>query len=201
MQQYTLPDLAYDYSALEPYYSGEMLELHHDKHHAAYVAGVNATLATLEEARHEGNYASIVGLERTLAFNLSGHSLHSILWANLSPDGGDKPEGDLAAAIDDNFGSFDAFRSHMTHATVAVQGSGWGALTWEPLGGRLIIEQVYDHQANVAQGAEPLLVIDAWEHAYYLQYRNDRAQYVDTIWNIINWSDVADRFAHVCHGH
>ncbi len=201
MQQYTLPDLAYDYGALEPYYSGEMLELHHDKHHAAYVAGVNATLATIEEARHEGNYGSIVGLERTLAFNLSGHTLHSILWANLSPDGGDKPEGDLAAAIDDNFGSFDAFRSHMTHATVAVQGSGWGALDVGTA------RRTPDHRADLRppskrrQGAEPLLVIDAWEHAYYLQYRNDRAQYVDTIWNIVNWSDVADRFAHVCHGH
>ena len=152
-------------------------------------------------ARHVGDYASIVGLERALAFNLSGHSRHSILWTNLSPAGGGKPDGDLSEAIDDNFGSFDEFRAHMTHATVAVQGSGWGVLTWEPLGGRLIIEQVYDHQANIAQGAEPLLVIDAWEHAYYLQYRNDRASYVDTIWNVIDWSDVADRFAHVCHGH
>ncbi len=201
MQPYTLPELPYDYAALEPHYSAEMLELHHDKHHAAYVAGANATLATMNEARDAGDYASIVGLERTLAFNVSGHSLHSIFWTNLSPHGGDKPEGELAAAVDEHFGSFDAFRAHMTHATVAVQGSGWGVLTWEPLGGRLIIEQVYDHQANVAQGAEPLLVIDAWEHAYYLQYRNDRASYVDAVWNVIDWSDVADRFAHVCHGH
>ncbi|HEY3671194.1 MAG TPA: superoxide dismutase [Acidimicrobiia bacterium] len=201
MQAYTLPDLTYDYSALEPYYSGEMLELHHDKHHGAYVAGANATLTSLEAARDTGDYGSIVGLERTLAFNLSGHVLHSILWTNLSPDGGGKPEGDLSAAIDESFGSHSAFVAQMTHATVAVQGSGWGVLAWEPLGQRLIVEQVYDHQANVAQSSEPLLVIDAWEHAYYLQYRNVRAEYVDSIWSVINWPDVAERFTHVCHSH
>jgi len=118
-----------------------------------------------------------------------------VFWQNLSPDGGDRPTGELAAAIDEHFGSFDAFRNQLTQSAATVQGSGWGALTWEPLGERLFIEQIYDHQGNVGQGGTPLLVIDAWEHAYYLQYENRRADYVQAIWNVVNWADVADRFA------
>jgi len=169
MKPYELPDLPYDYAALEPYYSARVLELHHDKHHAAYVKGVNATLDKLAAARESGDLSSIVGLEKTLAFNLSGHVLHSIFWQNLSPDGGDKPSGELASAIDDNFGSFDQFKDHLSQATTTVQGSGWGSLAWDTLGQRLYIEQIYDHQGNVGQSGAPLLVIDAWEHAYYPQ--------------------------------
>ena len=191
---YSLPDLPYDYGALEPHYSARIVELHHDKHHAAYVGGANTTLDKLAEAREKGDFGTVVGLEKTLAFNLSGHVLHSIFWTNLSPDGGDRPDGELAAAVDEHFGSFDAFQAHLTHATVTVQGSGWGVLAWEPLGQRLIVEQVYDHQANVGHGATPLLVIDAWEHAYYLQYLNVRADFVSAVWNLVNWADVADRF-------
>ena len=192
---YTLPDLPYDYGALEPHYSARILELHHDKHHAAYVKGLNDTMDQLAEARAKGDFSSIVGLEKSHAFNLSGHVLHSMFWTNLAPDGGGKPEGDLASAIDEHFGSFDAFRNQLTQSAATVQGSGWGALTWEPLGERLFIEQIYDHQGNVGQGGTPLLVIDAWEHAYYLQYENRRADYVHAIWNVVNWADVADRFA------
>jgi superoxide dismutase, Fe-Mn family len=194
MKPYELPPLAYDYSALEPHYSARVLELHHDKHHKAYVDGVNAALEKLSGARDSGDLSSIVGLEKTLAFNLSGHVLHTLFWKNLSPHGGDKPEGELAAAIDEFFGGFDAFRGHLTQAAATVQGSGWGALTWEPIGERLYIEQVYDHQGNVGQGGVPLLVIDAWEHAYYLQYENRRAEYVEAIWNVLDWEDVAARF-------
>ena len=150
---YTLPDLPYDYAALEPHYSAKMLELHHDKHHAAYVKGLNDTMDQLAEARDKGDFSSIVGLEKSHAFNLSGHVLHSLFWTNLSPDGGGKPQGDLAAAIDENFGSFDAFKGQLTSATSTVQGSGWGVLAWEPLGKRLYVEQVYDHQGNIGQGA------------------------------------------------
>ena len=191
---YSLPDLPYDYSALEPSYSAKVLELHHDKHHKAYVDGLNATMDKLAEVRASGDYSAIVGQEKTLAFNLSGHVLHSILWNNLSPDGGDKPSGELAAAIDENFGSFDQFKDHLSQATITVQGSGWGSLAWDTLGQRLYIEQIYDHQGNVGQSGAPLLVIDAWEHAYYLQYLNVRADYVKAMWNIVNWDDVADRF-------
>ncbi len=195
MKPYTLPPLAYDYGALEPHYSARVLELHHDKHHKAYVDGVNTTLDKLTAARDADDLGAIVGLEKTLAFNLSGHVLHTTFWTNLSPDGGDRPDGELAAAIDEHFGSFDAFRNQLTQATATVQGSGWGALTWEPLGERLFVEQIYDHQGNVGQGGTPLLVIDAWEHAYYLQYENRRADYVQAIWNVVHWADVAARFA------
>jgi Fe-Mn family superoxide dismutase len=194
MAEYTLPDLPYDYAALEPHYSAQILELHHDKHHAAYVKGANAALEKLGEARETGTFDTINQLQKNLAFNLSGHVLHSLFWQNMSPTGGDKPDGDLAAAIDDSFGSFEGFRSQLSEAALNVQGSGWGALTWEPLGQRLIVEQVYDHQSNVGQGAPPLLVLDMWEHAYYLQFKNVKADWVAAFWNIVNWADVAKRF-------
>jgi Fe-Mn family superoxide dismutase len=194
MKPYVLPDLAYDFGALEPYYSARILELHHDKHHKAYVDGVNTTLEKLAGARESGDLSSIVGLEKTLAFNLSGHVLHTLFWKNLSPSGGDRPDGELAAAITEHFGDFEKFKKQLSQATSTVQGSGWGALTWEPLGERLFIEQIYDHQGNTGQGGVPLLVIDAWEHAYYLQYENRRAEYVDAIWNVLDWTDVAARF-------
>jgi Fe-Mn family superoxide dismutase len=191
---YTLPELNYDYGALEPHISGEIMALHHGKHHAAYVTGVNTTLDKLEAAREARQFDTINLLERNLAFHLSGHVLHSIFWKNLSPDGGDTPTGELAAAIDEWFGSFDAFRAQLSSATTSVQGSGWGALSWDTLGARLYVEQVYDHQGNIGQSGVPLLVIDAWEHAYYLQYKNDRAAFVEAVWNIVDWNDVAERF-------
>ena len=194
MKPYSLPDLTYDYAALEPHYAAQTLELHHGKHHAAYVKGVNETLDKLVAARESGDLGTIVGLEKTLAFNLSGHVLHSLFWLNLSPDGGDRPDGELAGAIDEFFGSFDAFRNQLSEAAITVQGSGWGALSWEPLGQRLYIEQIYDHQGNTGQSGVPLLVVDAWEHAYYLQYQNRRADYIAAIWNILDWNDVATRF-------
>lgn len=194
MAVYALPDLPYDPGALEPALSGRIVELHHDKHHAAYVAGANRALEQLAEARAAGDTGSIVGLEKALAFNVAGHVLHTIYWSNLSPDGGDKPDGDLAAAIDEHFGSFDAFRTQLAAATTSVQGSGWGVLAYEPLAGRLVVQQIYNHQDNHAPGTVPLLVIDAWEHAYYLQYENRRADYVEAIWSVVNWADVAARF-------
>ncbi|HVX20478.1 MAG TPA: superoxide dismutase [Acidimicrobiales bacterium] len=195
MADYTLPDLPYDYAALEPHVSGQIMELHHDKHHAAYVAGANTTLEKLAAARDNDDFGPVVGLEKTLAFHISGHVLHSIFWQNLSPDGGDKPTGDLASAIDEHFGSFDKFKAHLTQATNTIQGSGWGALAWEPLGQRLVVEQVYDHQGNIGNGTTPLLVFDAWEHAFYLQYKNVKADFFSALWNIVNWDDVAARFA------
>ena len=194
MGQYTLPDMPYDYAALEPAISGEILELHHAKHHAAYVKGANDTLEKLAEAREKGEFGGLVGLEKTFAFNLSGHVLHSIFWQNLSPDGGDRPDGEFADAIDEHFGSFEAFKKQLTTATVTVQGSGWGVLAWEPLGRRLVVEQVYDHHGNVGMNTTPLLVFDAWEHAYYLQYRNVRPDYVEKLWDLINWNDVIARY-------
>jgi len=194
MADYTLPELPYDYAALEPHYSAQILELHHDKHHAAYVKGANTALEKLGEARESGTFDTINQLQKNLAFNLSGHVLHSLFWQNMTPNGGGEPDGDVAAAIDESFGSFEGFRSQLSEAALNVQGSGWGALTWEPLGQRLIVEQVYDHQSNVGQGAPPLLVLDMWEHAYYLQFKNVKADWVDAFWDIVNWADVATRF-------
>lgn len=193
MATYTLPDLTYDYGALEPAMSGEILELHHSKHHAAYVKGANDTLDQLAEAADGASPTQTVGLEKALAFNLSGHVLHTIFWTNLSPDGGDRPDGELGAAIDENFGSFAAFSKRLAVATTSVQGSGWGVLGYEPLSGRLIIEQLYDHHGNVGLGSTPLLVFDAWEHAYYLQYRNVRPDYVTKLWDLVDWGNVAAR--------
>jgi superoxide dismutase, Fe-Mn family len=194
MPQYVLPDLDYDFGALEPHISGQIMELHHGKHHKAYVDGANATFEKLVEARSSGDFGTINQLEKNMAFHLSGHVLHSLFWTNMAPDGGGEPDGELAAAVTEYFGSFAALRAQMTEAAMNVQGSGWGALSWEPMAGRLIVEQVYDHQGNVGQSGVPLLVIDAWEHAYYLQYENRRAEYVEAIWNVLNWADVAQRF-------
>ncbi|MCV7345823.1 superoxide dismutase [Mycolicibacterium rhodesiae] len=194
MTDYSLPELDYDYSALEPHISGQINEIHHSKHHATYVKGVNDALAKLEEARANADHAAIFPNEKNLAFHLGGHLNHSIWWKNLSPNGGDKPIGELAAAIDDAFGSFDAFRAQFAAAANGLQGSGWAVLGYEPLGGKLLTFQLYDQQANVPPGIVPLLQVDMWEHAYYLQYKNVKADYVTAFWNVVNWADVADRF-------
>ncbi|CAN5502108.1 superoxide dismutase [soil metagenome] len=194
MADYTLPELPYDYAALEPHISAKIMELHHDKHHAAYVAGANTALAQLAEARDSGNLGNVNKLEKDLAFHLGGHVNHSIFWTNLSPDGGDKPVGELAAAIDDGFGSFDKFVAHFTAAAMGLQGSGWAVLSWEPIGKRLIIQQLFDQQANTAQATIPVLQLDMWEHAFYLDYLNVKADYVKAFWNIANWENAGLRF-------
>ncbi|TCP56920.1 Fe-Mn family superoxide dismutase [Tamaricihabitans halophyticus] len=195
MAKYELPELDYDYAALQPAISGEINELHHSKHHAAYVAGANSTLDKIAEAREQGDYANIVGLETTLAFNLAGHAMHLVWWKILSPDGGDKPTGELASAIDEHFGSFDAFRAQMEAVSTTIQGNGWGVLAWDPVGERLLTQQLRDHHNNLSIATTPLLVFDIWEHAYYLQYRNVKADYVKQLWNVVNWTEVAARFA------
>ena len=197
MPTYTLPELPYDYGTLEPHYSAELLKLHHGKHHAAYVTGANQTLEKLAEARAKDDFAAINQLQKSLAFHLSGHVLHSLFWKNLAPKGGGQPDGELGAAVKEFFGSFDGFKHQLNEAASNIQGSGWGALAWEPLGKRLVVEQVYDHQGNIGNGTVPLLVLDMWEHAYYLQYRNVKGDWVKAFWQIVNWPDVARRFASV----
>ncbi|MGO1434890.1 MAG: superoxide dismutase [Canibacter sp.] len=193
MTKYELPELPYDYSALEPHISGRIMELHHSKHHATYVKGANTALEKLEAARENDDFSAINQLSKDLAFNLGGHTNHSIFWENLSPDGGDKPVGDLASAIDENFGSFDKFRAHFTAAALGIQGSGWAVLAYEPVGGNLVIEQFYDQQNGIPVATIPLFQLDMWEHAFYLDYQNVKADYVKAIWNIANWEDVAAR--------
>ncbi|GAA2527516.1 superoxide dismutase [Rarobacter incanus] len=195
MSVYTLPDLSYDYGELAPHISARIMELHHSKHHAAYVAGANAALEKLEEARAAGNFDTVNQLEKNLAFNLGGHVNHSAFWTNLSPNGGGEPTGDLAEAIGKDFGSFDAFQKHFAATALGVQGSGWSILAWDSIGQKLIIVQLYDQQGNLALGLTPIVLLDVWEHAYYLDYANVRGDYVKAWWNVVNWDDAAERFA------
>jgi Fe-Mn family superoxide dismutase len=194
MATYTLPDLTYDYGALEPHISARIMELHHDKHHAGYVKGANETLEKLDEARDKEDTTRLPGLERALAFHLSGHVLHSLFWRNLAPKAGGRPEGALAEALRRDFGSFERFKKQMTAVASSIMGSGWAALVWEPLGRRLLTTQIYDHQSNLAQAGVPIMVLDAWEHAFYLQYQNRKTEFFDAIWNVWDWEDVAERF-------
>ena len=195
MANYTLPDLPYDYAALEPHISATIMQLHHDKHHQAYVTGANTALEQLAEARETGSLANVNKLEKDLAFHLGGHVNHSVFWQNLSPDGGDKPTGELGAAIDEFFGDFEKFKAHFTAAATGIQGSGWAVLSWDPLGEQLIIQQLFDQQSNTAQGTVPVFQLDMWEHAFYLDYLNVKADYVKAVWNIANWQNVAQRLA------
>jgi Fe-Mn family superoxide dismutase len=194
MAKYTLPDLSYDYGALAPHISGRIMELHHSKHHANYVKGANTAIEQLAELGDSGDAARIAAVERALAFNVSGHVLHSIFWRNLAPKAGGKPDGELAQVIDRDFGSFDRFKKLLNGAAASIMGSGWAALTWEPVTKRLVVTQIYDHQSNVAQAGVPVLVVDAWEHAFYLQYENRKAEFFDAVWNLWNWQDVAARY-------
>ena len=195
MAVYTLPELPYDYAALEPHISGKIMELHHDKHHAAYVAGANAALEKLGAARGSGDFAAINLLEKNLAFNLGGHVNHSIFWTNMTGEGASRPEGELAAAIDEFFGSFEKFQAQFTATAMGIQGSGWAVLAYDSLSGKLVTFQLFDQQGNVPVGTIPLFMVDMWEHAFYLDYLNVKADYVKAVWNIANWQDVSERLA------
>lgn len=193
---YTLPELDYAYDALEPHISAEIMELHHSKHHAGYVKGANAALKALEEERAgEANADRIRAYTKNLAFNLGGHTNHSIFWKNLSPNGGGEPTGELAEAIKADFGSFEQFKAHFSAVATGLQGSGWAVLGYDHISGHLIIEQLTDQQGNISVNFTPLLMLDMWEHAFYLQYKNVKADYVKAVWNVFNWDDVAERYA------
>ncbi|KAB1650843.1 superoxide dismutase, partial [Pseudoclavibacter chungangensis] len=193
MAEFTLPDLPYDYAALEPHISGRIMELHHDKHHAAYVKGANTAIEQIAEAASTGDLANINKLEKDLAFNLGGHNNHSIFWKNLSPEGGE-PHGALKDALENRFGSIENFQNLFTSVALGVQGSGWAVLGYDDTAGNLTTFQLFDQQGNIPFGVTPLLLLDVWEHAYYLDYQNVRADYVKAFWNIVNWNDVAERY-------
>ena len=194
MEKYVLPQLTFDYSALEPHISGRIMELHHQKHHGGYVTNANTTLEKMAEARSKEDFTSIAALEKALAFNVSGHVLHSTFWQNLGPKMGGEPGGELAEQIKKDFGSFALFKKQMNKCAETVMGSGWGALVWEPLAQRLLTIQVYDHQSNITQGGIPLMVLDAWEHAWYLQYENRKTDFFEAAWNLWNRQDITTRF-------
>ena len=196
MAVYELPELPYAYDALEPHISEEIMTLHHDKHHATYVAGANAALEALEAERNgEANPDRLRALSKNLAFNLGGHTNHSIFWKNMAPNAGGTPTGQIAEAIDRDFGSFEAFKKQFSGVATGLQGSGWAVLGYDHIAGRLIIQQLTDQQGNVSVDFTPVLMLDMWEHAFYLQYKNVKADYVKAVWNVFNWDDVAERFA------
>ena len=193
-----LPPLPYDYKALEPYIDEQTMHLHHDIHHKGYVDGLNNAEKKLAEARAAGDYALVKHWSREAAFHGSGHFMHAMFWPNMAPagkGGGGEPTGALAEQIKKDFGSFDAFKKHYSAAAVAVEGSGWAVLAWQPQGNQLIILQSEKHQQLTQWGVIPLLVCDVWEHAYYLKYQNKRAAYVEAWWNVVNWADVVARLA------
>ncbi len=196
MEEYKLPDLPYAYNALEPYMDEQTMRLHHDKHHAAYVNGLNAALAKLSEARQKGDFSSIQALSKLLAFHGSGHFMHSLFWQVMcSHEKSKEPSsGQFFEQIKTDFGSLENFKKQFSEAAKAVEGNGWAVLAWEPLGKRLLVLQAENHQKFTFQGSLPLLVLDVWEHSYYLKYQNNRAGYVDAWWNIANWREVEKRF-------
>jgi len=191
-----LPPLSYDYDALEPWYDEQTLRLHHDKHHAGYVNGLNAAESKLAAARASGDNAAVKALTAALAFHGSGHMLHSIFWTNMKPQGGGAPEGALAAQIERDFGSYDAFLAQFKAATATVEGSGWGLLVWNRAFGKLEILQAHNHQNTAHWASVPVLAVDVWEHAYYLKYQNRRAEFISVFFDhLVDWDDVAARLA------
>jgi Fe-Mn family superoxide dismutase len=195
---YTLPKLPYEYGDLEPHIDTQTMTLHHSKHHNAYVEGLNAALAGLEAVRKGGSdddLKKVRDLTDSLAFNGSGHILHVVFWNNMKKNGGGEPRGALAEHINRDFGSFTSFKAHFSTMSKRVQASGWGILAWEPLSRRLLVLGAEKHQNLTMFGCVPLLVIDVWEHAYYLKYQQNRAAYVDAWWNVVDWENVAARTA------
>ena len=193
IKSFTLPNLPYDYAALAPYISEQQLKLHHDKHHQAYVNGGNAAFEKLDKARKENTEIDVKATLKELSFNVGGHILHSIFWTNLAPagkDGGGNPSGAIADLIDRNFGSFERFKKEFTMAATSVEGSGWVALALHPCVDRLLIMQVEKHNVNVYPTFNILMVLDVWEHAYYLDYKTERPKFVEAFWNIVNWDQI-----------
>jgi len=196
---YTLPDLPYDFSALEPVISGEIMELHYSKHHKAYVTNLNTALEKYHEAESKRDLAAMIALQKAIRFNGGGDVNHSIFWTNLAPvgkGGGEHPTGELAHAIQAEFGSLDALIEKLSADSVAIQGSGWGWLGYNKASKKLLISTCSNQDPLSTLGLIPLLGIDVWEHAYYLQYKNVRADYVKNIWKVVHWKNVEERYAH-----
>jgi superoxide dismutase, Fe-Mn family len=192
LRTFELPPLPYAYNALEPFLDEKTLHLHHDKHHQAYVTGLNTTYQKLDAALEAGDTATAETLSRDLAFHGSGHILHSLLWTNMKPGGGGAPTGDLAEAINRDFGSYDKFKAYFLAAANQVKGSGWGILAYRPLDQALVVLEAQTHENLTQWGVIPLLVLDVWEHAYYLQYQNKRPEWTKTFMeHLVNWDDVA----------
>ena len=189
-----LPPLPYAYNALEPYYDEQTVRLHHDKHHLAYVNGLNKAEEKMEEARSSGDYALIQHWERQLAFHGSGNILHTLFWQSMAPNAGEEPKGELADQIEADFGDLNTFRNQFSQAAITVEGNGWAALAWSPEFQRLYIVQIENHQKQVLADSQLVMVLDMWEHAYYLKFQNRRPDWVESWWNIVNWDGASERF-------
>ncbi len=192
--EHSLPPLPYAYDALEPFISKEIMKLHHDKHHRSYVEGLNKAENMLKKARESNDFSLVKHWSRELAFHGSGHYLHTIFWNNMSPKGVGKPSGKLLVALESYFGSFETFKNQFAEAAKQVEGSGWAILVWSPRSRHLEVLQSEKHSNQTQWDTVPVLVLDVWEHAYYLQYKNDRVEYINNWWMIVNWKDVEKRF-------
>jgi superoxide dismutase, Fe-Mn family len=205
VKTFTLPKLPYEYNALAPYISEEQLKLHHDKHHQAYVNGANKLLTSIDEAMKNPqsldywvSFGYIKALAKELSFNVGGHMLHTTFWENMAPagkGGGGAPTGAIAELINKNFGNFENFKKMFTATAVSTEGSGWAALAVHPCIDRLMIMQIEKHNVNVFPDFTIIMALDVWEHAYYVDYKNDRAKFVENFWNIVNWDRVNKNLA------
>ena len=189
-----LPSLPYPYDALEPVIAEEIMRLHHSKHHQSYVDGLNKAEREMQKARESGDFSLIKHWQREAAFHGSGHYLHTIFWSIMCPDGGGNPKGQLGRSINSTFGSFEKFKKHFSEAAQNVEAVGWAILVWSPRSNRLEILTAEKHQNLTQWDVIPLLVLDVWEHAYYLQYKNERGKYVENWWKVVNWQEVEKRF-------
>ena len=197
MKLYSLPELPYKYTDLMPYISEEQLKIHHQKHHQGYVAGANAVLEKMDKSRKDGTDFDLKATLKELSFHIGGFGLHNRFWESLAPagkGGGGTPKGEMAKAIDAEFGQFERFKKEFTKTAISVEGSGWAIVTYCQKTQRILIQQVEKHNVNIVPGFPVILALDVWEHAYYLDYKNDRAKFVEAFWNIVNWEAVGARF-------
>jgi Fe-Mn family superoxide dismutase len=199
MEKYNLPELPYGYKDLEPYMSEEVLKLHHDKHHASYVKSANDLIDKIEEARKNNEDLDLKSVLKSLSFNVAGHILHEIFWKIMASaeSGKNKPEGKILEALEKDFGSFERFKKEFSQTALSVEGSGWALLTHHKEHGNLNLIQVEKHNVNFYPEQSILLCLDVWEHSYYLDYKNDRAKFIENWWNVINWEEVNKRFMEV----
>ncbi len=193
VRSFTLPKLPYDYNALAPYISEEQLKLHHDKHHQKYVNDANALFTKIDESRAANTILDVKAVIKELAFNVGGHMLHSIFWENMAPagkGGGGAPSGAIADLINNNYGSFERFKKIFSAAAISTEGSGWAALALHPCIARPLVMQIEKHNVNIYPNFQIIMALDVWEHAYYVDYKNDRAKFVEAFWNLVNWDRV-----------
>ncbi len=191
---YSLPDLPYGYADLAPHISEEQLTIHHTKHHQGYVNGANTIFKILDDARKNGSEYDVKATQRELSFNVAGHLLHALFWTKIAPAGKGGEPGDIGKLLEKEFGSIERFKEEFTKVAVSVEGSGWAVLAYDPLVKKLMIMQIEKHNMNLVPSLPVLMAVDVWEHAYYLDYKNERGKFVEAFWNIVNWNGINERF-------